>query len=42
MDADVVTAYLIANHDKTSRMVLRYASEKLPPAQRARVLGRVR
>jgi 3-methyladenine DNA glycosylase AlkD len=39
---DEVTAYLIANRDKTSRLVLRYASEKLPPAQRARVLGRGR
>ena len=37
--ADEVIAYLIVNREQTSRLVLRYASEKLTPAQRARVLG---
>jgi 3-methyladenine DNA glycosylase AlkD len=37
--ADEVIAYLIANRTHTSRLVLRYASENLTPAQRARVLG---
>jgi 3-methyladenine DNA glycosylase AlkD len=35
-----VVAYLIAKRDLTTRLVLRYASEKLTPAQRARVLTR--
>jgi 3-methyladenine DNA glycosylase AlkD len=37
--ADAVVAYLIANRERTSRLVLRYASEKLTGAQRASVLG---
>ena len=36
--ADRVVAYLIANRTKTSRLVLRYACEKLPAAKRRRVL----
>jgi 3-methyladenine DNA glycosylase AlkD len=35
-----VVAYLIAKRDLTTRLVLRYACEKLTPAQRARVLTR--
>ncbi|MDR7419584.1 MAG: DNA alkylation repair protein [Armatimonadota bacterium] len=37
-----VIRYLVANRDRTTRLVLRYASEKLTPAERARVLGRAR
>ncbi len=33
-----VVNYLIARRDQTTRLVLRYACEKLPPAQRRRVL----
>jgi 3-methyladenine DNA glycosylase AlkD len=35
-----VVAYLVARRQKTTRLVLRYASEKLPPGQRHQVLGR--
>lgn len=38
--ADEIIAYLTAHREQTSRLVLRYAAEKLTPAQRARVLGR--
>jgi 3-methyladenine DNA glycosylase AlkD len=38
--ADQVVAYLVKNRHRTSRLVLRYASEKLSPAERRRVLGR--
>ncbi|MGH2403351.1 MAG: DNA alkylation repair protein [bacterium] len=37
--APEVVAYLIGNRSRTSRLVLRYASEKLPAVQRRRVLG---
>ena len=37
--AERVVDYLIANRTKTSRLVLRYACEKLPAAQRRRVLS---
>jgi 3-methyladenine DNA glycosylase AlkD len=37
--AGEVITYLIANRDRTTRLVLTYAAEKLGPAQRARVLG---
>ena len=35
-----VIAYLVENRERTARLVLRYASEKLTPAQRLSVLGR--
>jgi len=38
--ADQIVAYLVKRGPQTSRLVLRYASEKLSPAQRRRVLGR--
>ncbi len=38
--ADAIVAYLVNKGPNTSRLVLRYASEKLSPAQRRRVLGR--
>jgi 3-methyladenine DNA glycosylase AlkD len=34
-----VIRYLVASRGRTTRLVLRYASEKLTPTQRARVLG---
>jgi 3-methyladenine DNA glycosylase AlkD len=37
--ADEIVAYLIANRERTSRLVLRYASEKLTQPERARVLA---
>lgn len=37
--AKEVAAYLVANREKTSRLVLRYACEKLPPARRRVVLA---
>jgi hypothetical protein len=37
--ADDVVAYLVANRAKTSRRVLRYATEKVAPEQRTRVLA---
>jgi 3-methyladenine DNA glycosylase AlkD len=36
---DAVIRYLMANRRRTSRLVLRYATELLPPAKRARVLA---
>jgi 3-methyladenine DNA glycosylase AlkD len=38
--ADRIVAYLVRRRHRTSRLVLRYASEKLPPAQRRLVLSR--
>jgi 3-methyladenine DNA glycosylase AlkD len=38
--SDVIIPYLVANRDRTSRLVLRYACELLPPRARTRVLGR--
>jgi 3-methyladenine DNA glycosylase AlkD len=35
----VIVRYLLANRQRTSRLVLRYACELLPPRQRARVLS---
>jgi len=35
-----VVEYLLRNRDKTSRLVLRYATEKVCPANRALVLGK--
>ncbi len=37
-----VVSYLVARRDQTTRLVLRYACEKLPPAQRRQVLGPAR
>ena len=37
-----VISYLVARRDRTTRLVLRYACEKFPPAQRRRVLGPAR
>ncbi len=38
--ADVVR-FLVANRTKTTRLVLRYAAEKMTPADKARVLARM-
>jgi 3-methyladenine DNA glycosylase AlkD len=38
--ADMIVAYLVSHRHRTSRLVLRYASEKLPAGQRRRVLSR--
>ena len=37
---DVIVRYLLANRHRTSRLVLRYACELLPPKTRARVLAK--
>lgn len=37
--APAIVDYLVARRSKTSRLVLRYACEKLPASQRRRVLG---
>ncbi len=37
-----VVTYLVARRDQTTRLVLRYACEKLTPAQRRQVLGPAR
>jgi 3-methyladenine DNA glycosylase AlkD len=37
--AGEVVTYLVANRDRTTRLVLRYACENLSPAHRRRVLG---
>jgi 3-methyladenine DNA glycosylase AlkD len=34
-----VVAFLVKNREKTTRLVLRYAAEKMSAADKARVLG---
>ncbi len=39
-DEQTVVNYLIKNREKTSRLVLRYATEKVSPTNRMLVLGK--